>query len=62
MALSYFGLQLGSLTLAVSLAWILSSFLCSQVGSNLEHFSSCSTSLIQPQAKLSCFYKKNSDF
>ena len=37
MALSYFGLQLGSLTLAASLAWILSSHFLSQVGFNLEN-------------------------
>lgn len=53
MALSYFGLQLGSLTLAASLAWILSSQFWSQVWFNLENVSLASTSLFKPQ-EMSC--------
>lgn len=56
MALSYFGLQLGSLTVAASLAWILSSHFWSQVGFNLENFELGFNFFsrifeIQPQAK-----------
>lgn len=42
MALSYFGLKLGSLTLAACLAWILSSHFWSQAWFNLENLASSS--------------------